>query len=260
MAVFPTILHKDTAESVRDYFIHIPCVDTVLLVNSCARARAVPESDLDFAILVNSTATPVEIMTIESDWGAYAQTQPAIAKYKQSGPYAHLHLDIITGQYAPKILESGEPLDYFEIEIGNQICYSLPMDFAGPYFQELQKKWLPYYSEDLRKQRLVMSRNVCIYDLDHIPFFIKRGLYFQAFDILYKAFQEYLQTLFISKKTYPIAYNKWIKEQVVEWLDMPGLYPKLLTILSIGNIEGNEIIDKAELLRGLLDDLAQESQ
>ena len=260
MAVFPTILHKDTAESVRDYFVHDPRVDTVLLVNSCARARAVPESDLDFAILVKTTVTPMEILTIETDWNSYAQSQPVIAKYKQSGPYAHLHLDVITGQYTPKILESGEPIDFFEIEIGNQICHSLPMNSAGPYFQELQKKWLPYYSEDIRKQRRVMSRNACIYDLDHIPFLIKRNLYFHAFEILYKAFQEYLQTLFISKKTYPIAYNKWIKEQVVEWLDMPGLYPKLLTILSISRIEGNEINDKAELLRDLLDDLAEQSQ
>ena len=89
------------------------------------------------------------------------------------------------------------------------------MGNAGSYFQELQKKWLPYYNNDLRLNRLTMTRNACHYDLDHIPFFIKRELYFQAFDILCKAFQKYLQTLFIANKTYPIAYNKWISEQVV---------------------------------------------
>ena len=72
---------------------------------------------------------------------------------------------------------------------------------------------------------------------------------------LYKAFQKYLQTLFIANKTYPIAYNKWIKEQVVEWLNMPDLYPQLSTIISIPEIESDEINDKAKILRGLLNNL-----
>ena len=55
-----------------------------------------------------------------------------------------------------------------------------------------------------------------IRNLHHIPLYIKRGLYFQSFDRLYNAYQEFLQALFISRCTYPIAYNKWIREQVEE--------------------------------------------
>lgn len=252
---FPTTLHRDTAELVRDYFLTIPNVDTVLVVNSCARGQAVPESDLDFAILVNPDTTPTEIKNIETEWQIYSEKRSTLLKYKQSNQFAHLHLDIIDGTYTPAILEIGGASDFFEIEIGNQICYSAPMDNAGLYLQELQNKWLPYYNEELRLQRLVMIRNACEYDLSHIPFFIKRGLYFQAFDILYKAFQEYLQVLFIANKTYPIAYNKWIKEQVVNWLNKPDLYPKLSPILSVNNIESIEINDKAKMLRELLDKL-----
>jgi predicted nucleotidyltransferase len=231
-------------------------VDTVLVVNSCARGTAVPESDLDFAILVKPDTISAEAKRIDHAWRVYSEKQPALLKYKQSSQFAHLHLDIIDGNYKPTNVEKGEPIDYFEIEIGNQICYSAPMDSAGFYFQELQKKWLPYYNEELRFQRLQTTRDACSYDLDHIPFFIKRELYFQAFDILCKAFQEYLQVLFIANKTYPIAYNKWIKEQVVKWLNKPGLYPKLSPILSISNIESNEINDKAKDLRKLLNDLS----
>ena len=191
---FPTKLHRDTAELIRDYFLAIPGVDTVLVVNSCARGQAVPESDLDFAILTKPNTILTEIRNIESSWQIYLETQPTFLKYKQSNQFAHLHLDIIDGNYTPAILEKGEPIDYFEIEIGNQICYSAPMDNPGPYFKELQSKWLPYYNEELRLQRLTMSRNACEYDLDHIPLFMKRELHFQAFDILCKAFQEYLQT------------------------------------------------------------------
>jgi len=253
--IFPTNLHQDTAEIVRDYFLRIGCVDTILVVNSCARGVAVPESDLDFAILINPGITPTGIESLEASWLQYSTSQATILRYKKSSQFAHLHLDIINGIYTPKSIEIGEPIDSFELEIGNQIRFSTPMGNAGSYFQELEKKWLPYYGEELRLRRLTTARRACEYDLDHIPFFIKRGLHFQAFDILYKAFQEYLWTLFIANKTYPIAYNKWINEQVLKWLNKPGLYPKLSSILSVSNIESNEINDKADMLRALLNDL-----
>jgi len=256
--IFPTKLHQDAAELLRDYFLTIPGVDTVLVVNSCARGQAVPESDLDFAILIKPGITPTEIKNIENSWRTYSERQPAFLKYKQSNQFAHLHLDFIDGHYTPAILGKGEPVDYFEIEIGNQICYSAPMDNPGYYFKELQNKWLPYYTDELRIQRFKMTKEACNYDLDHIPFLIKRELYFQAFDILCKAFQEFLQALFISHKTYPIAYNKWIKEQILKWLNKPDLYPKLSPILSVSNIESNEINAKAKMLRELLNNLTTE--
>ena len=252
---FPTKLHQDSAELINDYFLAICSVDTVLVVNSCARGQAIPESDLDFAILIKPDTKPAEIRNIQNSWEIYSQEQPTLIKYKQSSKFAHLHLDIIDGNYVPIKIKEGEPIDYLEIEIGNQICYSAPMHSSGSYFQTLRNKWLPYYNEELRLQRLQMINDACNYDLDHIPFFIKRELYFQAFEILYKAFQEYLQTLFIANKTYPIAYNKWIKEQVVKWLNKPDLYPKLSPILSIRNIESKQINDKAKDLRMLLGDL-----
>ncbi|HEU5168741.1 MAG TPA: nucleotidyltransferase domain-containing protein [Chitinophagaceae bacterium] len=256
--VFPTVLHRDAAELVQAYFISLPIIDTVLVVNSCARGLAVPESDLDFAILVKPGTSKNKIENAEADWNIYSNNHQAISEYKTFSPYAHLHLDIIDGNYTPTRIENGEPIDYFEVEIGNQICYSAPIGNAGEYFLELQSKWLPFYNDELQEQRLKASINACEYDLIHIPFFVKRELYFQAFDILCKAFQEYLRTLFIAKKIYPIAYNKWIKEQVVKWLNMPGLYPKLSPILSVTNIESNEINAKAILLRELLDDLSNE--
>jgi len=255
---FPTLLHQHSAELIRDYFLRISIVDTVLLVNSCARGHGVPESDLDFAILVKPGTLPGELDDLNRSWQTYVDTQSTLAKFKQSHQFAHIHLDIIEGRYIPTILEVGVASDFFEIEIGNHICYSAPMGDAGSYFNSLQEKWLPYYGEELRLQRLTMTRKACEYDLNHIPFFIKRGLYFQAFDILYKAFQEYLQTLFIANKVYPIAYNKWIRQQVVEWLNRPDLYPRLSPILSISNIESNEINDKAEMLRELLNETISE--
>lgn len=252
---FPTIFHRQAAEQVKNFFLDSPDVDTVLLVNSCARGQAVPESDLDFAILAKPGATGRALEKLDSDWRHYAENQPDLLNYNNSGRFAHLHLDIISGNYVPTILETGVASDFFEIEIGNQICHSAPLGGTGAYFQELQQKWLPYYDEPLRLQRLDMCRNACAYDLDHLPVIVKRGLYFHAFDILWKAFQEYLQVLFIANRTYPIAYNKWIKMQVAGWLGMPDLYAKLAPVLSIGRIESAEILGNAALLRALLDEV-----
>lgn len=253
--VFPTRLHQAAAGAVGDYFLTVPNVDTVLVVNSCARGQAVRESDLDFAILVEPGTSPARISNIENSWRIYSETQSTLIKYKQSNQFAHLHLDIIDGNYIPLNIKGGEPIDSFEIEIGNQICYSTSMHNAGPYFKALQSKWLPYYNEELRLQRFQMAQCACNYDLDHIPFYVKRELYFHAFDLLCKAFQKYLQTLFIASKTYPIAYNKWIKEQLIEWLNKPDLYLKLSPILSIDNIETKQINDKAKDLSRLLNNL-----
>lgn len=250
--VFPTRLHQITAELIRDYFSNIPAVDTVLVVNSCARGQAVPESDLDFAIMIKPDTPLSEKTSIENAWQDYSQTNPIIIDYKRSNQFAHLHIDIVDGRYQAGVIGNGEPIDYFEVEIGNQIRYSAPLGNIGPYFKELRNTWLPYYDEELRLQRLEMSVNACEYDLAHIFLYMKRGLYFQSFDLLCKAFQEYLQALFIANKTYPIAYNKWIKEQISTWLDMPDFYPRLPPILSVSDIESNEIIEKANMLRRLL--------
>jgi len=251
--IFPTKLHQDAAELTRDYFSTISNVDTVLVVNSCARGHAVPESDLDFAILLKPDVTSTEKENVETGWQNYFETHPVFLKYRRSSPYAHLHLDIVNGNYNPTLMEDGGGPDYFEIEIGNQICYSAPMGSAGAYFKELQNKWIPYYNEELQLRRLAMTRNSCEYDLNHIPLYIQRALYFQAFDRLYIAFQKFLQAVFIAKRTYPISYNKWIKLQVETWLNIPDLYPRLSPIISVGNIESSEINEKAKILRELLD-------
>lgn len=250
--VFPTPLHHDMANLVGDYFYKLHEVDTVLVVNSCARGQAVPESDLDMAILMKSQSSALDRNILEKDWLQFVSGEDLFLKFKQSSPYAHMHLDLIAGQYTPGLIANGEPIDYFEVEIGNQVCYAAPMGEIGDHFIALKKQWLPYYPDELRQTRLTAIHQACEYDLDHIPFFVRRGLYFHALDVLHQAFQKYLQALFIRHKTYPIAYNKWIKEQIVGVLNLPDLYHQLPPLLSISDIESTEINDKAKTLKGLL--------
>jgi len=62
-----------------------------------------------------------------------------------------------------------------------------------------------------------------------------------------------LQALFVARRTYALAYNKWIREQVADWLALPELYEELSPILSVRSIESRELGDKADALRTLLE-------
>ena len=104
--------------------------------------------------------------------------------------------------------------------------------------RRVRSRWLPFYDEGLRARRLAMVREACLYDLDHVPFFLERGLPFQAFDRLYKAQQEFLQGLFIARRVYALAYNKWIREQVVEWLGLPDVFDQLMRLPAVSDEAG----------------------
>jgi hypothetical protein len=250
---FPTESHQEVAELAWDFFSAHAQVDTILAVNSCARGRAVAGSDLDLAVLIMPTAATQEIQSLTTLWQKFMATQPLIHRFRSTGRFRQVHLDVFDGRMVPTVWDDGGGPDYFEVEIGNRLAYAVPLHEAGAYFRQLQSQWLPYYGEDLRLSRLAMVREACERDLEAIPFYLNRGLCFQAFDRLYKGFQEFLQALFVARRTYPLAYNKWIREQVTEWLSLPRLYEELPPILSVRNIGGPELGEKADALRTLLE-------
>jgi len=250
---FPTELHRKVSELAKDFFSAHAHVDTILVVNSCARGRAVAGSDLDLAVLITPAAASQAVQSLETMWQEFSVTHPLIRQFRNTGRFTQVHLDVFDGRMIPTVWDDGGGPDSFEVEIGNRLVYAAPLHEVGAYFRQLQSQWLPYYEEDLRLSRLAMVREACARDLEAIPFYLGRGLYFQAFDRLYKAFREFLQALFIARRTYPLCYNKWIQEQVIEWLSLPELYKELPPILSVRKIESAEVVEKADALRALLD-------
>jgi predicted nucleotidyltransferase len=251
-STYPTDLHRVAAETIVEVYCRHPAVIAVLLVNSCARGQGTPASDLDLAVLTVPHITAVQQSTLESSWRELYAGSDALRRLRASGPFAGVHLDFFNGSYRPNTWDDGGGPDGFELAIGNQMVYSLVLWQHGTAVDQLRAKWLPFYPEALRRQRFAMVRDACFYDLDHIPFYIGRGLYFQAFDRLYKALQEFLQALFIARRIYPVAYNKWIREQIAGWLELPGLYRELTSLLQIGRLESDELIGKGDHLRKLM--------
>lgn len=250
---YPTSLHQQAAEAACRFFRSQPGVDTILVVNSLARGQGIPDSDLDMNVLVDSGLPEADFTRLEAAWREELSANAALRRFRASGEHAQVHLDVVRGDFEPETWDDGGGPDGFELSIGNLVAYGAPMDGPGPYFRQLQEQWLPFYGDDLRLRRLAMVREACLYDLGHVPFFTGRGLHFQAFDRLYKAYQEFLQALFLSRRVYPLAYNKWIRMQVVEWLGLPELYPALPRVISVADIESGEVVEKGKMLAGLLD-------
>lgn len=169
------------------------------------------------------------------------------------GRYAHVDLDLTDGRFAPEPRGWTSGPDSFELEIGNLLVYGEPLWEGADYLQLLKRQWLPYYAETLRRERLAAVRRYCLNNLDHIPLFVQRGLYFQAFHRLCNAFQEFLQALFIARRTYPIAYDKWIREQVVEILGEPEVYRELTRLLAVPSVESRAVARRARRLGQLLE-------
>jgi len=248
---FPTPIHEQVAEEVVAFAKTLP-VEAVLLVNSCARGKAIEQSDLDVALLIDPALSASDQQRLDHAWFRHYRSAPIFRLFEQLGPFACVHLDFFDGEWAPEIWDEGGGPDAFEIEIGNRIAWSAPLWENSKMFADLRARWLPYYGEELRRQRLKMVTDACLLDFERIHTYARRGLVFYAFDRLYHAFQEFLQALFIAHRTYPIAYNKWIREQVEEWLGLPELYSELLFVLEVEKLQPEELSGKAEYLRRLL--------
>ena len=253
---YPTPEHEAAAQSFVRFVTANFDADAVLLVNSCTRGKATRDSCLDIVMLASPEKLSPQLVSLQRDWLPFMKDDPAIQALAKVGRYSEVHADFVDGVFTPPERDDAAGPDSFEVEIGNFVAYSVPLWQSGDYYATLKRRWLPYYGEELRDQRLSEVRRFCLNNLQHIAPYVQRGLYFQAFDRLYNAYREFLQALFISRRTYPIAYNKWIKEQVVEILGLPELYAQLSRLFEIQQFESLELVSKAEQVEQLLNEFA----
>lgn len=255
-ASYPTPEHQAAADVITDFFVSNYKIDAVLLVNSCARGKATRDSCLDIVMLAKPDFSRSQLKVLEAGWLELEKTDRTIQELYKTGKYSVVHPDFIHGVFVPYEQDESAGPDNFEVQVGNFLAYSVPLWEGSDYFTQLKQQWLPYYGDELRQQRLEKVRWYCLNNLHHIPLYIQRGLYFQSFDRLYNAYREFLQALFIARRTYPIAYNKWIREQIEEILGLPELYAQLTHLFEIRQFESNEIADKAKEVEELLEKYA----
>jgi predicted nucleotidyltransferase len=255
-AAYPTPEHQTAANAITDFFVSNYKIDAVLLVNSCARGKATRDSCLDIVVLAKPDPSRSSLSTLNAGWEEFEKSNQTLTALYKVGKYSVVHPDFIDGVFIPQEQDEAAGPDDFELWIGNFLAYSVPLWDGSDYLAQLKEQWLPYYNDELREQRLKMVRHYCLNNLHHIPPYIERGLYFQSFDRLYNSYREFLQALFIARRTYPIAYNKWIREEVEEILGLPELYEQLTHLFEIKQFESSEIAGKAIEVEQLLNQYA----
>src|SRR5258705_12307184 len=100
---FPTVLHREVAELAGDFFSAHAQVDTILVVNSCARGRAVAGSDLDLAVLIMPTAARQEVQSLTKLWQEFIATHPLIYPVPRTGRVYQGHLGGFCGRMGPNV-------------------------------------------------------------------------------------------------------------------------------------------------------------
>ncbi len=252
--LFPTPQHEEAAQYATEFFSTQERVDAVLLTCSCARGKAAPASCVDLSILLPPETDRAAREQLAHAWTEHSEGSPVLAALAAHGKYAQVDIDLTSGVFQEGYHGWCSGPDEFELEVGNLLQYSVPLREGNARLTELREAWLPYYNPETRDRRLAMVSKYCLNNIDHVAPYVDRQLHFQAFRRLYNAAGEVLQALFIARGVYPIAYDKWIKEQLVEILELPGLYPRFADLLSLRPFENDEMTDKAEALRGMLDE------
>jgi predicted nucleotidyltransferase len=247
---YPTPAHARAAQEITSFFSSRDETDAVLLVCSCARGKATVDSCLDMQVIASADA----VTQLDEEFRRFETESDAIAELNHAGRFSDLHLDVTDGTFVPGLIDE-EGIDDLEVGVGNFFVYSVPLFVRGDRLEQLRAEWLPYYGDALRRERLNATRWFILdNNLARIPWFLDRELYFQAFDRFQRAFQGFLLGLHVARRTYPIAYNKWIREQIVDNLGLPEVYEQLPKLFELDRFESRALETKAEQLRRLAED------
>jgi predicted nucleotidyltransferase len=242
-----TPTHRQAHDLVCDYLQQDKRVLALALTGSAARNEGSFDSDLDYAIFFREDAPTEEIIervNVALDREIHARQGDEV------GLFFAVDLHAVPTLIVPQPRSWTDGPDNFELEIGNTFVHTRLIFERGDAFSKARARYLPYYDDAMRRARLSATLRFCLNNLDHIEPYVKRGLYFQAFRRLYDASLEFLQALFITKRVYPIAYDKWVKKQLVEMLRLPELYSGFVQLYQVRALESDELVEKSEQLRG----------
>lgn len=253
--IYPSPQHEAAAKSLVFYFSNHDDVEAVLLTGSCARqGKATRDSCIDVSIVMKPEVIQKKRLNLYFHWENFYNREKVFSEFRKTGRYSHIDLEIIDCTFSPENHGYTSGPDSFELAVGNALVYSRCLFERGPFLKEVKKQWLPYYAARLRNSRLKMVLEYCHNNLDHIPLYVERGLLFQSFSRFYHAFGEFLQALFICRRVYPIAYDKWIQEQLVEILQLPDLYNEALSLFNLDLRSGSDLLQKHDRLKHLIEE------
>jgi predicted nucleotidyltransferase len=252
---YPSQFHEDATYAVVKHFRGKPFIKAILLTNSCARGKATKDSCVDMTVVHEPSISTQAYAEMKQSFSDFFSQEPIFESIKKVGKYSEMEVDFTDAVVNLSSFKRGPTTgpDQFELAIGNPFVYSVILWEADSYFRDLRDSWLPYYSEELRLRRLADVIRYFQNDVDHIEPFAYRGFHIECIKRMYHAFEEFIQALFISRRIYPIAYDKHIHEQIVEILGEEELYPLLTILFEIEKLNIGNLIEKSKALTKLMD-------
>jgi predicted nucleotidyltransferase len=246
---FPTRSHKQAFWQTVEFFKKKPGVSAIGLGGSIARGQGSPDADVDVDVFVR---THKMANHLEKEFGKVSEKISQKFSNKSTGKFFEAGVSFRQLNPTPTLRSWTSGPDNFEVEIGMSFFYSIPVFQRGNAYVKAKKKFFPYYDEVLRQKRLAETKKFCINNIDHIPLYLERGLYVEAFKRMYQASQELLQAIFIAKRKYPIDYAKWVEYQLDTILRLPELRKEFISLYEVKKLESKELARKGEQIRKLL--------
>ena len=243
----PTPQHERAAAEITSFFREQADTQAVLLTNSCARGKATPDSCLDLQVVTQTE----RVAGLDQAFRRFAAGSAAVAELNAIGRWADVHLDVhrwrlrgaadrprtrlarSRGRKPPRLLDS---------VAGSR--RSPPR--ATRRMAALLRRETPCRAAACGRSDV--SRLPRPDSLVPRPTAVVPGL-----ARLHGAFSWFLLALHRKHRTYPIAYDSWIREQIVENPGMPQLYDRLPALFEIAHLESRELDQKAADLRALAD-------
>lgn len=240
------------------YFELFPEVFAIALTGSLARGKAVIGSCIDLCFFLDKEGYEALPSGLKARTKAYSRMGGEVCYYdgKVEGgiEFGDIRVDIefTDGKFQTGHMSFDIVRDEFETTIGNHLVYCLPLFQRGVKYQRLRSKYLPFYSDALRKERLTGTQSEFSYKTWKTRWLASRGEYLAALETLLEAQRIFLQHLFIKERKYPIDYVKWLKEQCETILSMPELYAKLADVVEGIKLNKRGIAEKAAVLEQIM--------
>jgi hypothetical protein len=83
------------------------------------------------AVLITPTAPSNEVQSLTMKWQQFMATQPMVHRFRSTGRFTQVHVDVFDGRMTPTAWDDGGGPDSFEVEIGNRVAYAAPPN-GGP--------------------------------------------------------------------------------------------------------------------------------
>ncbi|MBM3189053.1 MAG: hypothetical protein FJZ90_10070 [Chloroflexi bacterium] len=253
---YPSLEHQDAIEAIVDYFAPDSRVQAVILTGSCARGVAALQSCVDISVLVSPDDLAAFRREERSSFERFVHGDPACIALARVVPWSAVDVEFVSGEFGPGPHGWTTGPDNYELELGNTLAWVHPLLQRGSRFEALQAAYLPFYDDAQRAERLrevlLFARN----NVDHVVPYAERDLLVQALKRLHHACEEYLQALFIHRRIYPIAYDKWVRQQLVDILGEPALYEEYLWLIAPPALTVRRLHDRCRRLTAFLDELS----